>query len=210
MNDMEWNQKVLFLNRLAVEMKNSGHTQMFRKTILTRVIAKYLNSLSNHQDGNKGMYRSRQEREEQKTENKAMEGNDSWFRKGGFTSTLCVPPSPGGRLVGMVEENLRKGRQPTGTKTKVIEGNGLSSCLGLVKSNQFPRRECERGDCVMCIQQGGENNIKTCDKSNVGYEGDCLRCKETKYNYVGETSRTGYTRMKARKKMEIGSPSSNS
>ena len=40
------------------------------------------------------------------------------------------------------------------------------------------------------------NNTRTlCDKSNIGYEGECLRCVDTVCKYEGETSRTGFTRM---------------
>ena len=35
-----------------------------------------------------------------------------------------------------------------------------------------------------------------CDKSNVGYEGECVRCVENPHVYVAETSKTGYTRIK--------------
>ena len=45
----------------------------------------------------------------------------------------------------------------------------------------------EDGDC----RRGGQR----CDKINIGYEGDCARCAQ-KYTYIGETSRTAYTRIK--------------
>ena len=34
-----------------------------------------------------------------------------------------------------------------------------------------------------------------CDKSNIGYEGRCSRCP-TQFAYIGESSRTAYTRLK--------------
>ena len=141
--ELEWEDKVVHLNRLSSEMKNSGHSESFRRTILQRVVSKYENSLSNHQEDKVNMYRTKIEREDQKKANQVLTTNDTWFRKGGYTSTLTVPPTPGGRLASSIEGNLGKGRQPPGTKTKVIEGNGLSSCLGLTKNNQFPREECD-------------------------------------------------------------------
>ena len=101
------------------------------------------------------MYRTRKERLEQKQTGKALTGNDTWFRKSGFTNTLTVPSTPGGVLASKVEDNLKKGRQPNGTKTKVIEGNGVSSRFGLTKSNQFPRDTCMREDCAMCAKKEG-------------------------------------------------------
>ena len=57
------------------------------------------------------MYRSRKEREEQKRTNGVLNMKDTWFRRGGYTGTLSVPSTPGGKLAAMVEENLKKGRQ---------------------------------------------------------------------------------------------------
>ena len=33
-------------------------------------------------------------------------------------------------------------------------------------------------------------------KSNIGYEGECSRCVDTVHKYVGESSRTGFTRIR--------------
>ena len=49
----------------------------------------------------------------------------------------------------------------------------------------------------MCFQRdGNETAPSLCSKSNVGYEGECSRCEESIYKYVGETSKTGYSRIK--------------
>ena len=194
--ELAWNEKVLQLNRMSSDMKHSGHTQNFRNLILRRIVANYTKSLSNHLEGVHQMYRNKQERDDQKKTTAAMSSKDNWFRSGGATSTLCVPPTPGKELARRVETNLGQSRQPEGTRIKVVEGNGVSICRGMVKTNQFPRGVCYRRDCVICFHKDGEEGITFCDRSNVGYEGDCTRCSETKYRYVGETSRTGYTRSK--------------
>ena len=129
----------------------------------------------------------------------ALNRNDTWFRKGGFTSTLCVPPTPGGALAKLIGDNLKNGRQANGTKTKIVEGNGLSSGQEMTKSDQFPQEECHRADCAICVRRDGENNMKgqsMCMKSSVGYEGECVRCDQTIFKYIGETSKTGYSRIK--------------
>ena len=48
--ELEQQDKVVFLNRLSLDMRNSGHCFQFRKTILQRVVAKYISSLSNHEE----------------------------------------------------------------------------------------------------------------------------------------------------------------
>ena len=80
-----------------------------------------------------------------------------------------------------VEQNLKNGRQPKGTKIKVIEGNGVSSQLGLTRSNQFPRNKCTRENCVMCVEESEMGKRMKCESSNIGYEGDCSRCTDNVY-----------------------------
>jgi hypothetical protein len=141
------------------------------------------------------MYRSRVERNAMKEQNKVSNLRDTWFRSGGYTSTLTVPATPDGVLAERVRESLEKSRQPTGTKTKVLEDGGQSTKCGLIKSNQFPREKCERENCQLCVQQNQENKKIVCDRENVGYEGWCNRCPDIKYAYIGETSKTAFTRL---------------
>ena len=98
-------------------------------------------------------------------------------------------------LTEKVTTNLTKGRQPQGTQTKVVEDGGVCARNVLTKSNPFPREECGRNDCVMCSQREMNNHRMCCSQMNVGYEGECARC-ELKHTYIGETSRTAYTRIK--------------
>ena len=42
------------------------------------------------------------------------------------------------------------------SKKRVIKGNGLGSSLGLVKTNQFPKRKCH---CLMCVQRDEESSV---------------------------------------------------
>ena len=46
---------------------------------------------------------------------------DTWFRSGGHTITLSVPATENSSLAEKVRNNLKRGRQPLETKTKVIE-----------------------------------------------------------------------------------------
>ena len=103
--------------------------------------------------------------------------------------------APEGVLTDKVRKNLLKCRQPNGTRINVMEDGGISSRSGLVKSNQFCRKECGQNGCVLCHWRVGSSKPINCTSSNVGYEGKCLRCP-TRFSYLGETSRTAYTRLK--------------
>ena len=192
---MGWDKKVKFLNQFSSDLKRSGHVTSSRRTILTRVVLKYKTDLTNHVEGKKCLYRTGVERQQQKEMRGKQNQNDTWFRSGGATSTLTVPTTPGGCLADDVRKSLLQGRQPLGTKIKVIEDGGVSSRVGLVKTNQFPKDECGRGDCVLCQQRGGEGHVSNCWVNNIAYEGECTRCPEPQV-YVGETSRAAHTRIK--------------
>ena len=128
-----------------------------------------------------------------KEQTKASSLKDTWFRSGGYTSTLTVPATPDGLLAKQVRKKLDKERQPAGTKVKVLEDGGRGARRGLVRSNQFPREKCQRLDCQLCFQADGKRSM--CEKENVGYEGECTRCPPRTNAYIGETSMTGYTRL---------------
>ena len=192
--ELDWEGKVLFLNRFSSDLKRSGHSVSFRRIVLKRVIMKYRADLSNHLEGRKRMYRTREERQEQNQQGRACT-RDTWFRTKGATSTLTVPATPKGTLANLVRENLERSRRPAGTLTKVIESGGTSAQFNLVKSNQFPRDKCHKPDCILCFQKDGDGKQSNCDKSNIGYEGQCARCPG-RVAYIGETSKPAYTRFK--------------
>ena len=88
-------------------------------------------------EGRKKMFRTRLEREMDENNKVLNNQKDTWFRSSGCTSTLTVPVSPNGILAEKVRKNLLRGRQPEGTKTKVVEDCGRTSRSGLVKPNLF-------------------------------------------------------------------------
>ena len=114
------------MNKFSSDLKYSGHTISFRKTLLKRIVARYEVELSNHLEGRTRLYRNREERINMKEANKMNSLKDTWFRVRGYTSTLTVPATPNGVLAEKVRNKLEKGRQPANTKTKVVEDGGRS------------------------------------------------------------------------------------
>jgi hypothetical protein len=140
--ELSWSRKAVFLNRFSSDLINSGHTASFRRTVLNRIVKRYQAELSNHLEGRKPLYRSREERESSKDASRIVSQKETWFRAEEATSTLTVPSSPDGLLAEKVRKNILQGRQLCGTKTKEVENGGKSSNGVLIKSNQFPKDEC--------------------------------------------------------------------
>ena len=49
--------KVKFLNKFSSDMRYSGHTPSFRKTLLRRIVARYETEIENHLTEKKKLYR---------------------------------------------------------------------------------------------------------------------------------------------------------
>ena len=154
----------------------------------------------------KPLYRNRRERKKEEAERGGKTRSDNWFREAGFTSTLSVLPTPNGQLAELAAVAMASCPPPKGTKTKVLERGGTTAQQQLVSSNPYPKDECGRVGCGMCCEKPSRG---LCYKPSVGYKYTCTRCEmerelqiedgipvdsTTSYKYIGESSRTPYTR----------------
>ena len=76
-----------------------------------------------------------------------------------------------------------------GFKIKVVEKAGIAIKKLLQRSDPFKSRKCEREDCSVCREDGKG----PCDRQSVTYDVKCAECNDI---YIGETSRSEYTRGK--------------
>ena len=204
--DIQWSSKAEYVSQLMLDMKHAGHSQHFRETVAKKAIKKYQAQLEDHKAGKKSFYRNRTEikLDERKRGGKAKK--DNWFRHEGFTSTLRVMPTPESQLAKNTAEAMAKCPPPLETKTKVVEQGGSTVGNQLIRSNPFPRNHCNRVHCGLCHEGGSKGK---CYRANIGYEYVCKRCEEknkqeiengtsinlvTSFKYIGETSRTAFTR----------------
>ena len=144
------------------------HKESFRAVVGVRTVARYQNSLQNHQCGKRRMYRSR---EEQKLEMKAAGGRASksnWFQRSGATNLLRVPATANSSLAKAVERALARTAAPSGLRAKMVEEPGRSVGSWLVKSNQFPRKSCGRRLCPWLARGGGLPGEMQCRGGDFG------------------------------------------
>ena len=190
-------------------MHDCGHTEQFRATIISRVVGKYKNNLENHVSGEKRMFRTKEERNTYILINGGKKTKSNWFRgdSNNTTTTSTVPTTPGGLLARCMQSTLDACPPPTGCRTKVLEGEGITVQRNIVRSNPFPRTSCGRTGCLLDkLCEGGCK--ERCFQEGVGYASTCTRCYDKQldegkpveecqnYSYYGETSRTLYTRAK--------------
>ena len=201
---LPWATKAAVLTNFSIQMMDSGHKEGFRDMVISRVVAKYLNSLLRHNRGIQPLYRTRDEREAAWGEVGGRPDKSDWFRKSGASAILTVPATAGGKLAEKVKVALAAAPNPTGCSTLVREQPGPSVKQQLVSSNPRPREECGRNLCP--FRMSGEKCRERCYREGVGYMGRCLRCAEEQRQqgrkeeeivweaYHGESSRSVPTR----------------
>ena len=99
---------------------------------------------------------------------------------------MFVPATPNSQL----QKKYQKEVERQGFKIKVVEKAGVAIKRLLQKSDPLKPRRCEREDCPVCRTEGKG----PCSRESVTYE---IKCNSV---YVGETSRSTYTRGKEHSK----------
>ena len=111
-------------------------------------------------------------------------------------AVLFVEQTPQGELAKQVREAVKEAGGPRGCSVKVVEQPGQKIHLGLSRNNPFKRKHCDRPLCPLAAS--GDDCKEACYKEGVVYQASCNICtSEDKTNsvYIGETSRTLYTRI---------------
>ena len=160
--DMEWSQKVPYINKLMVSMKWSGYSERTRELVGTRILARYNQSLSNFKTEGRSLYRTKEVRNAILKEDKS-----TWFRKHGATTTLMVPTTKDSELAKRIREVVKRIPRPKGTSIKVIEKPGEPILQGLAPNNPFKMVSCNREQYPYVI--GGRECSGKCYKENIVY-----------------------------------------
>ena len=106
-------------------------------------------------------------------------------------------------LARRLRETLRGMEATLGFRVKVVERNGRSLGSKFPLNTLWAGAKCGRTDCTTC-EQGGEEELPPCTKSNLVYENICASCnpgatgkveqEEIRVDiptvYIGETSRS--------------------
>ena len=114
-----------------------------------------------------------------------MRKKNDWYKRGGNEAVIFVPVTPNSQLQRKCQKEIKR----QGFKIKVVEKAGIAIKRLLQRSDPCKPRQCEREDCLVCRTDGKG----PCDRQSVTYEIKCTECNNI---YVGETSRSVYTRGK--------------
>ena len=162
----------------------SGYPQPMRFQILRGVLNRYDQMIRDDSDGTRPFWRTRNEIVSQK-QSKPGRTAASFFLKGTTRQVMCLPPTPGGELLGRVRTQLEGYLGPDHGTTKFSERAGPAVTSGLAKDDPFPALGCAFDDPTCLVGAG-------CDKVSQTYEIICEQCCQP--NQAGENIAAGAQR----------------
>ena len=177
-----WEVVVRHVDEIVLRMQLSGHTKKFRYEVIDSALKAYRAMEEAERRGERPMYRpngwNREEREQERVRKKV-----NWYKKNGSESVIFVPATPELQLQKEYQRDVWSQR----FNVRVVEKAGESLKKMLQRSNPLKERQCRRMDCLVCTT-GGKG---PCDRQGVTYEIVCNECDSV---YIGESSRSAYTR----------------
>ena len=139
------------MERYANVLRRSGYDLGTRAQVIEGVMARDRQMAVDNVP-----YRSGEEIRREKNENKLAHKN-TWFLRGGTTSTLMVQPTEGSLLAQKLRRALKGVTAPDGGTTSVLEKAGKSIMAGLTKADpgmklgcQWTDRTCPTAEKAMC------------------------------------------------------------
>ena len=190
------------LNKFMIKMKNSGHSEQYRKQILDSSLNAFDEMLEADRSGKRPLYRSKNWQTDIRRDKKSHK-RLNWYKNGGkylntpeYKTVLVVPVTKNGQLVKEVRQREYEINKNNSTRVKVVEDGGVQLKNFLVKKDPFPTLKCETKKCFICKSEKSENLQFACNSDNVGYRLQCDTCIERgKIRvYEGESSRSARIR----------------
>ena len=105
---------------------------------------------------------------------------------------VMVPTTKGSELAKRIREVVTRIPGPKGTSIKVVECPGEPILRDLAPNNPFRMESCMRDRCP--FMESDRKCSGKCYRESIVYSAECLQCDSIKAFYVGESSRTLYTR----------------
>ena len=180
---LPWKEKVKHLENFNLKMQFSGYTKKFRIEVLRSGIQAYEKMKENDEKKITPLHRPRKWKQQEREEKKRHK-RENWYRRGGNDSVVFIPATPRGEL----KKRLMKKIQDTDVKLKIVEKNG-TTVKSLFQKAKLQKTPCADGSCLICKK----DKKYICRQESVTYE---IKCETCKAQYIGETSRTAYTRIK--------------
>ena len=165
-------------------MRVSGYGESCRFDIIKGAEKRHRELLILAEKGEIQLYRNKMEIKLAK-QSKGGGAPNTWYLKGGKTSTFNVPATPGGTLKKLMSNTLSGVKAPDNGETMVIEKGGKSLLSGLKKKDPFKSEGCryENEKCIV-------DHKTDCSTTGACYAVTCDLCgdEDPPMNPIGSQS----------------------
>ena len=170
-DQLPWETKARHLTELSARMASSGYNHGFRAAVITSAIKAFQAIQERAERGVRPVHRPDILERVKRAEDKLWKGQ-TWFRRGGYTTTLFVPPTPGSELAKQLQAVGARECQGRDVKVRVVERAGQSLVSLLQKTDPSPKQPCGDTGCLPC----NTGDLGTCRANNVVYSLECTLC----------------------------------
>ena len=172
--ELPWEEKAKNMTVFMARMANSGYSHKFRLQVLKNSLRAFEKILEREARGERPLHRADIHDKPQRKKDKIWRKH-TWFRRGGYVTTLYVPPTPGSVLAKKMQESVVRDSSGDKIQVRVVERKGPTILSILQKSDPTPKRPCSKEDCFPCTS----GNIGKCRLPSVLYRLRCETCCDT-------------------------------
>ena len=166
---LPWEVTAGHLSHVMNRLKWSGYDHKYQLSILNSALVGYRKQVAAaQQPGGRPLHRLDTWNQASRTQSKAA-GKSNWFKAGGFSTVLFVPPTPGSHLAEKIRKMELETRQRLTWAFRVVELGGHSIKSQLQTLNLVAPAACGAGDCFPCPT----GKLGTCARNNVCYKITC-------------------------------------
>ena len=190
------------LNNFMIKMKNSGHSEQYRKEIIESTLHAFEEMIKADCTGERPLYRDKNWQKELRRHEKSQK-RVNWYKNSGkgpnevkYTTVLFVPVTRGGLLAKELRQREHEINKNSITRIKIVEDGGVQLKNFLVKKDPFPILRCDQKKCFIFKSETSQYMKFQCNSDNVGYKIECDTCIENGKTrvYEGESSRSSRIR----------------
>ena len=180
---LPWRMKSEHLEEFNLKMQFSGYTAKFRAEVLKSGIQAYDKMRENDKKKKVPLHRPRKWKQQEREEEKRYK-RENWYRRGNNDSVIFIPATPKGELKRRLMEKV----QNVEIGLRIVEKNG-TTMKSMFQRAKLDKAPCADKSCLVCKK----DKKYICRQESVTYE---MKCETCEAQYIGETSRTAYTRIK--------------
>ena len=169
--DLPWAETASHLTGLSLRLYNSGYTHKYMDKIIQSALDGFAKIMTRAEQGGRPLDRPDSMDRSKRSKDKVWQAK-SLYRRGGHTTTLFVPPTPGSILAQRLQKAERRDSQGRGWSVRVVERPGQTIRSRVQTPIMACQEPCSNTTCIPCKGR----NQGVCRKNSIVYRLQCTQC----------------------------------